>query len=256
MSKKGKKVAIALFISCFIATIISASVAVGFFTKENVSKDTMAEADVQELPNEETSKNEDNTQEQAEIKEDAVENNDKEKEEKLEEVIEPVKTETKSSSSVKKVKTPTANVSEEKNEEENESQLTANYKGFSTVGKIEIPKTGLNIPILNKVTSSGMEVAPCLLYSTGSLNISGNTLIVGHNYKNGKIFSNNKNVQIGDRIYITTLDGKRVGYTVYDKFVTTSDEVDYLERDTSNGPEITLSTCSGEGDTRIIILAN
>ena len=255
MSKKGRKVAIALFISCSIATIISASVAVGFFTKENISKDTMAEADMQELPNEETSKNEDNTQEQAEIKEDVVENNE---EEKVEEVVEPVKieTKTKSSSSAKKVKTSTGSVSEEKNEEESENQLTANYKGFSTVGKIEIPKTGLNIPILSKVTSSGMEVAPCLLYSTGSLNISGNTLIVGHNYKNGKIFSNNKNVQIGDKIYITTLDGKRVGYTVYNKFTTTSDEVDYLERDTSSGPEITLSTCSAEGDTRIIILAN
>ena len=34
---------------------------------------------------------------------------------------------------------------------------------FPTVGKIEIPQTGVNIPILNQVTVEGMKNAPCLL---------------------------------------------------------------------------------------------
>ena len=89
---------------------------------------------------------------------------------------------------------------EEKQEEtpkvEQEEQ-PSEYKGFATVGKIEIPKISVDTPILNQVTVKGMENAPCLLYSTGDLNQDGNNLIVGHNYRNGTIFSNNKYLNIG-----------------------------------------------------------
>ncbi len=129
------------------------------------------------------------------------------------------------------------------------------YKGYVTIGKIEIPKTGVNTPILNQVTVNGMENAPCLLYSTGELNQNGNNLIVGHNYRNGTLFSNNKNLGIGDKIYITTLNGEKVEYTIYNKFVTTAEDVSYIKRDTNGKPEITLSCCTDDDVYRIIILA-
>ncbi len=126
---------------------------------------------------------------------------------------------------------------------------------FPTVGKIEIPQTGVNIPILNQVTVEGMKNAPCLLYATGKLNENGNNLIVGHNFRNGTIFSDNKNLQLGDKIFVTTLDGNRVEYTIYNKFVTTAEDVSYIKRDTQNKPEITLSCCTDDDEYRIIILA-
>lgn len=138
---------------------------------------------------------------------------------------------------------------------ETQNSVLTNYKGFATVGKIEIPKTGVNIPILNQVTVEGMKNAPCLLYSTGELNQNGNNLIVGHNFRNGTIFSNNKNLKLGDKIYVTTLDGNKVEYTIYDKFITTAEDVSYLTRDTNNLPEITLSCCTDDDEYRIIILA-
>ncbi len=137
---------------------------------------------------------------------------------------------------------------------ENKNTVATQYKGYSTVGKIEIPKTGVNIPILSKVTVKGMEVAPCILYSTGELNKNGNNLIVGHNYRNGTIFSNNKKLQIGDKIYVTTLEGKKVEYTIYNKFVVNSEEVDYFMKE-SEKPEITLSTCTDDEEQRLIIMA-
>ncbi len=140
-------------------------------------------------------------------------------------------------------------------QEETPASILAEYNGFGTVGKIEIPKTGVNIPILNQVTVEGMNNAPCLLYGTGSLNQNGNNLIVGHNFRNGTIFSNNKNLQLEDKIYITTLDGNRVEYTIYNKFVTTAEDVSYIKRDTNNKPEITLSCCTDDDEYRIIILA-
>lgn len=139
--------------------------------------------------------------------------------------------------------------------EEKQELISTEYKGFATVGKIEIPQTGVDTPILDQVTVKGMENAPCLLYATGELNQNGNNLIVGHNYRNGTIFSDNKNLKLGDKIYVTTLDGQRIEYTIYNKFVTTAEDVSYIKRDTNNKPEITLSCCTDDDEYRIIILA-
>lgn len=139
--------------------------------------------------------------------------------------------------------------------EEKQEIISREYKGFATVGKIEIPQTGVDTPILEQVTVKGMENAPCLLYATGELNQNGNNLIVGHNYRNGTIFSDNKNLKLGDKIYVTTLDGQRIEYTIYNKFVTTAEDVRYIKRDTNNKPEITLSCCTDDDEYRIIILA-
>ena len=127
--------------------------------------------------------------------------------------------------------------------------------GQTSIGTIEIPKTNVNLPILQNVTVSGMEVATCFLYSTGSLNNKGTTIIVGHNYRNGRLFSNNNQLQIGDIIYITTSDGNRHCYTIYDKFITTPDDLNYVNRNTTNQAEIALSCCTNDEQGRIIILA-
>ena len=129
------------------------------------------------------------------------------------------------------------------------------YQGFTTVGKIEIPKTGVDLPILNKVTVEGMKIAPCLLYQTGEINQSGNTLIVGHNFRDNTLFSNNNKLNLGDKIYITTLDAKTIEYTICDKFITTPEDVSYIKRDTNNCPEIKLSCCTDDDINRIVILA-
>lgn len=136
-----------------------------------------------------------------------------------------------------------------------QNAILTEYKGFATIGKIEIPKTGVDLPILDQVTVEGMKNAPCLLYSTGELNKSGNNLIVGHNFRNNTLFSNNKNLNLGDKVYMTTLDGNRVEYTIYNKFITTAEDVSYLTKDTNSEPEITLSCCTDDDEYRIIILA-
>ena len=41
-----------------------------------------------------------------------------------------------------------------------------------------------------------------MLYGAG-INQAGNTVIIGHNYRNGLFFSNNKKLNNGDKIYIT-----------------------------------------------------
>ena len=128
------------------------------------------------------------------------------------------------------------------------------YKGFGVLGTMEIPATNFKYPVLDKVTKKSIETAVAFLYGTG-LNQPGNSVIIGHNYRNGLFFSNNKKLNIGDKIYITDNNGKKLTYTIYNKFETTPEDTSFYQRDTGGKPEVTLSTCTDDSSARLIIFA-
>ena len=144
-------------------------------------------------------------------------------------------------------------VTEEIQEPDKTNTVEPTYSGYDAIGKIEIPKTGVNLPILAKQTVGGMEIASCMIYTTGELNKSGKTLILGHNYRNGKLFSNNNKLQVGDRIIITSIDGSRVEYEIYNKIVTNPEDASFL-RD-SGELEIVLSSCTDDNVNRVVLMA-
>ena len=130
------------------------------------------------------------------------------------------------------------------------------YNGYLVAGTIEIPATKLKCPILaqSEYSIKALETSVIELYGPG-LNQVGNTTISGHNYRNGTFFSNNKKLKVGDRIFITDENGKRLSYTIYDKFEANDNYSDYMNRDTQGAIEISLSTCTDDGKARLIILA-
>ncbi len=127
-------------------------------------------------------------------------------------------------------------------------------EGYEVMGTIEIPKTNVNLPILSEVTKKSLETSVAILYGTG-LNKPGNTTIVGHNYRNGLFFSDNRKLSKGDVIYITDQMGTRVTYSIYDMFQTTPSDAKYMQRDTEGAREISLSTCNNDSSARLVILA-
>ena len=144
----------------------------------------------------------------------------------------------------------------EKTETDSSTGKKKQYNGFDVAGTIEIPATGLKCPILEQYTYSpkALETSVVVLYGVG-LNQPGNTTIAGHNYRNGLFFSNNKKLNIGDKIYITDSSGRRVAYTIYNKYEADENESDYITRDTQGVTEISLTTCTDDSKARIIILA-
>ena len=111
-------------------------------------------------------------------------------------------------------------VEEETNNPESEnsgsqSEKKQKYNGYLVAGTIEIPATNLKCPILSReeYSPAALETSVIELYGSG-LNQVGNTTITGHNYRNGTFFSNNKKLNIGDRIFITDSTGKRLSYTI------------------------------------------
>ena len=128
------------------------------------------------------------------------------------------------------------------------------YKGFGVVGTMKIPATNFEYPILEKVTKKSIETAVAFQWGAG-INQVGNSVIIGHNYRNGLFFSNNKKLQIGDKIYIKDNSGTEMTYTIYDKFETSDSDTSFYQRDTGGKPEVTLSTCTDDSSARLIILA-
>lgn len=87
------------------------------------------------------------------------------------------------------------------------------------------------------------------------INKVGNTVIQGHNYRNGMFFSNLKKMSNGDKIYITDTDGVKITYEAYSIFEAGETDTSFYKRDTAGLREITLSTCTDDGSARTIVLA-
>lgn len=128
------------------------------------------------------------------------------------------------------------------------------YRGYNMVGTIQIPKTKVKVPIVDKVTTKSISAAVGILYGTG-LNEVGNTVLVAHNYRNGTFFSNNKKLAIGDKIYITDSTGTKIEYTIYKTYTTSDMDFSYATRDTEGKREISLSTCTTDASKRLVIWA-
>lgn len=131
------------------------------------------------------------------------------------------------------------------------------YKGYSVVGTMKIPKINFEYPVLEEVSTKALETAVIALYPSGdNLNLPGNTVIIGHNYRNGLFFSNVKKLSNGDKIYVTDYRGTSITYEIYNKFEASSTDTSFYQRDTNGLAELTLSTCTdASNDQRIIIFA-
>lgn len=136
----------------------------------------------------------------------------------------------------------------------NSNSQTVKYKGYNVIGTIQIPKTKVKYPIVDSISPSAMEVAIVMLYGPG-LNKEGNTVIVGHNYRNGGFFGNNKKLENGDEIYITDGNGNKVEYVIYNKYMTSDTDFGYATRETDGKREISLSTCTNDSSKRLVIWA-
>ena len=144
------------------------------------------------------------------------------------------------------------------NSSSNKPGTGVTYMGYDVIGYIEIPATDIKYPIIPDYQSSinSLNVAIVMLYpSNKGLNEIGNTVLAGHNYRDGTFFSNNKRLQNGDKIYITDTSGNKVTYEVYKKYETAANEATYMNRDTEGRREISLTTCTDDTKQRLIIWA-
>ena len=138
--------------------------------------------------------------------------------------------------------------------ENNESKFDLKFEGYNVIGIIKIPKIELEYPILEETTDKTMKIAISRFWG-GEVNSFGNLSLAGHNNYDGTMFGKNKNLQIGDIVELTDLNGKTIQYEIKEIFKTDPNDTSVLITDDENVREVTLITCSKGRTERLIIKA-
>lgn len=151
--------------------------------------------------------------------------------------------------------TPTNEVVEEvtepttSNETQSATPKTATYtvngEQYTVVGVLNIPSLNIEYPILSETSTQLLKVS-LNKYWGANPNEVGNMVVVGHNYKNNKFFSNLSKIQLGEIVKITDLAGKTLDYKVYDTYVIDPYDNSCTSQLTDGKTEITLITCHYE----------
>lgn len=81
----------------------------------------------------------------------------------------------------------------------------------------------------------------------------GNYCIVGHNYRNGKMFGRLSELVNGDIINLQDFTGRELTYEVYYKYVVVPTDTRCTSQLTNGNKELTLITCTSNGTKRLIV---
>lgn len=153
-----------------------------------------------------------------------------------------------------------ASTSTKKNSTNLEIKTTKEGYQYKNIASINIPKINVKYAITDGITHSEAETEALLKNSPTKFwgpepNKIGNFCIVGHNYKNGKFFSNVPKLVQGDIIELTDYTGKTKKYLVYDKYQVVPEDLKCTSQYTDGKKEITLITCTDDSKERIIVKA-
>jgi len=129
---------------------------------------------------------------------------------------------------------------------------TETGKQYSTVSVLNIPKIGINYPVLSESTDELLKISLCKFWGPQA-NEVGNYCIVGHNYKNETFFGRLDELVNGDIIELKDLTGRIIKYEVYDQYIVEPDDVDCTSQLTAGKKEVTLITCTNGGKQRRVI---
>lgn len=125
---------------------------------------------------------------------------------------------------------------------------TKTVDGNEYIGVLKIKAIDLELPVISQCDNSKLRVAPCR-YS-GSIYLN-NMIIAGHDYIThlGYMF----NLELGDKITFTDVDGNIFRYEVVDMgYLYTNETNKMLEED---GWDLTLFTCIYTGRQRLTVRA-
>lgn len=137
---------------------------------------------------------------------------------------------------------------------DNTVYMNVNSKGqkYRVAGQINIPKIGVNYPIVYETSEEYLKIAPTKLFGP-DINEPGNVCIVGHNYKNNQFFSRLSELENNDKVNLLDNKGKRVSYFVYDKYETSETDLSCTNQNTDGEREVTLITCTKKKNNRLVV---
>ena len=156
--------------------------------------------------------------------------------------------------------TRTEQVQEEQTIQEEETQpvqqeyITKSGITYNTEAILRIESLGIDYPILSDTSEELLKIS-LNKYWGPAPNEVGNYCVVGHNYKNKKMFGRLSEIVNGDIVELEDMNGRTVKYAVYDKYVVDPDDTSCTSQLTNGRKEITLITCKEYGTKRLVVKA-
>ena len=117
--------------------------------------------------------------------------------------------------------------------------------GHSYIGVLEIPAYGLTLPVMSQWSYPGLKIAPCRYMGSA---YTDDLIIAAHNYT--RHFGNLKNLEPGDRIIFTDVDGNVFSYEVILRETLMPTAIEEME---SGDWDLTLFTCTIGGAYRVTV---
>lgn len=133
-------------------------------------------------------------------------------------------------------------------------KIPEEYKGYKIAAKLEIPKIELETYILNTYSEKSLNISATKFWGANPNN-QGNFCVAGHNAQNKNMFSNLRELKIGDTLWVTDNEIGKVEYEIYDIYTVKPEDVSCLSQKTEGRKEITLITCTSDSKKRIIVKA-
>ena len=127
---------------------------------------------------------------------------------------------------------------------------------YTTEAIISIPKIGITYPVLSETSDELLEISVNRYWPEPSKlkpNEVGNYCIVGHNYRNGKMFGRLNELVNGDIVTLKDMTGRTLQYEVYDRYVVEPDDTSCTTQHTNGRKELTLITCTNYGTQRLVV---
>ena len=132
------------------------------------------------------------------------------------------------------------------------SVSASNGNSYESEAIFEYPKLGIKYPILTDDSEASLKISLCKFWGPAP-NTEGNYVIVGHNYKSGKMFGKLYQAQNGDNVTLKDYSGNEKVYKVYDMYTVDPTDLGCTSQMTNGKKELTLITCTEYGQRRRVI---
>lgn len=129
-----------------------------------------------------------------------------------------------------------------------------NQFSSNVIGIISIPKINIYYPIFSSCTEELLRISPCRFYGSFP-GKKGNLCIAGHNYDNGKFFSNIPSLKVNDEIILSDNYSRHYSYFITQIYEVKKDNLNPIYNFDKNLKNLTLITCNNISKNRIIVRA-
>lgn len=143
--------------------------------------------------------------------------------------------------------------------EKQEIYTTETGNQYITEAILNIPSLEINYPVLSHLqepysSDELLKVSVMKFWGNGP-NKVGNYVVVGHNYRNKKMFGRLSEIAMGEKVQLTDMKGQTISYEVYDRYIVSPEDTACTSQETGGKKEITLITCTNYGTQRLIVKA-